>query len=305
MSKKHGSRSEKPDARGGKYFLLPHCLVKSEAWRTGSPRMIKAVFVLWGKHNGFNNGKIFLNLQDLAHGMDAQNHKGNSRALAEAEARGIIEETRRYGSGARLAREFRLTFMDTKNVPATHEYLSWRPGDLGTRRKPTIGNNGKKRVAETAVETSSFIAETAEGLKLSSAETAAETSSADAKPPKFPNRPFAETAAHIVSHPKGSESVPSDHEERAGGLLSRTTASAAGVASAAPSEEELRERSLAFLQQAGRGWQGKLAEQAGIPPGTFSKFLHNRGPLSARARIRLTCAFPKTEAAQRKKGRAA
>ncbi len=289
------SRAEKPDARGGSYFLLPHCLLKSEAWRTASPRAVKALLVLCQRHNGFNNGRIGMSLEELAIGMDSQNHKGNAKALAELHARGIAVLARNYPKSSRMAREYRLTFVPTEGSPATHEYVEWRSGDLGTRKKPTV---------ETAKETSSFIAETAAGRKLSTAETTAAKNLIDAKPPFFPSGSVADSTGHIVSHSRGSGSHPSHPRRKQGGPRTSTAADA-GVTSAAPSEEELRERTLALIQRLGRGSQGRLAESAGIPGGTLSKFLHNGGPLNAHARIRLACAFPKTENAHLRNERAA
>ena len=72
--------------------------------------------------------------------------------------------------------------------------------------------------------------------------------------------------------------------------------------SAAPAAEELRERALAFIAEAGRGSQGRLAATAKIPVGTFCKFVRNGGPLNEQARVRLACSFPKAETAERLSG---
>ena len=133
-----GDRSEKPDGRGGRYRMLPDCLLKSEAYRTTSFREKAALMVLMLRHTGFNNGSIALSADDLAYGLDCQNHAANRSAVAGLISRGIVEMMRDYPRGSRLAREYRLTFVPTQRAPATHEYLAWQTGDAGTRRKNAL-----------------------------------------------------------------------------------------------------------------------------------------------------------------------
>ncbi|HEX8443037.1 MAG TPA: hypothetical protein VF631_05255 [Allosphingosinicella sp.] len=278
-------KPQKADARGGTYFLLPSCLLKSEAWRTASNRAVKALFVVAGRHTGFNNGKIAVPATALAEGMDCQNHHANSAALAELCARGILEQTSKHARGVRLAREFRLTFIPTETAATTHDYLGWRVGDAGTR--------GKKRVATTAIETSVSVATTAIEAKLSIATTATDEKRNDAKQPVLVGSTVATTAMHIGNHLRDARSDRSGSGKNASGHFAKS----GEVISAAPDPDELRERTLALIGKLGRGTQGRLARQSGIPGGTLSRFIHRDGPLSESARIKLTCAFPRTEVA--------
>lgn len=291
MSKYKG---QKPDARGGSFLLLPHCLLKSPAWRTASYRARAALHVLCLKHNGFNNGSIALSSADLADGLDCQNFAANAAAMGELCARGIVELTKNYPRGVRMAREYRITFIPTANASATHDYLSWQPGDAGTR--------GKKRLATIANETHVSLAAIAKERKLSIAAIANENVSSDAKPPKFPKPSLAIVATHIGNHVGGSPDPDLNPSENGGGprSLAFGICPQPHVISSAPTAEELRERVLAHLGTFGRGAQSRLAEQADIPAGTFSKFIKSGGPLNVQARLRLTCSLPRAAAEERK-----
>lgn len=275
--------------------MLPDCLLKSDAYRTASFRAKAALNVLLSRHSGFNNGKITMSVEELAFGLACQNFAANAAAMAELQSRGIIELMKDYPRGVRLAREYRVTFIPVGTDPAIHEYVSWRVGDPGT---------GKKRVVAIANETGVSTATTATERKLSTAMTANEKIGNDGKPPFSPEASFAMTATHLYNH-VGS-AAPSDkvRGEKAGGPHNIANGRRYGAQpiSAAPPAEELRERVLSHLANCGWGAQGRLAQTAGIPPGTLSKFIKHDGPLSEQARVRLTCAFPKAENVERRAG---
>lgn len=289
------SKAERADLRGGAFIMLPDCLLKSDAYRTASFRAKAALNVLLARHTGFNNGKITMSVEELAFGLACQNFAANAAAMAELQSRGIIELMKDHPRGVRLAREYRVTFIPVGSNPATHDYVSWRVGDPGT---------GKKRVVAIANETRVSTAMTANERKLSTAMTATEKKGNDGKPPFLPEASFAMTATHIGNHVGSSAQSDKVRGEKADGPHNNTNGRRYGAPpiSAAPPAEELRERVLSHLASCGRGSQGRLAETAGIPPGTFSKFIKHGGPLSERARIRLTCAFPKAENVERRAG---
>lgn len=289
------SKPERPDARGGGFILLPDCLMKSDAYRTASFRARAALNVLLARHSGFNNGKITMSVEELAVGLDCQNFRANAAAMAELQSRGIVVLEKDYPRGVRLAREYRLTFIPVKDAPATHDYVSWKPGDAGTV---------KKRVVAIANETSVSTAAIANEMKLSTAVIANETNANDGKPPMFPEASVAIMAGHIGNHVGSSAPVTKGEGETAGGH--RRTANGARFGgqpvSAAPPAEELREKVLMHVERCGRGSQGRLAKAAGIPRGTLCKFVRNGGPLNEQARIRLACSFPRAETAERLAG---
>jgi hypothetical protein len=280
-----GGKSEKPDARGGNFLLLPLCLVASEAFRTASPRAIKALLVIWQHHNGFNNGRIGVGFRELAEGMDSQYHEGNIKAVGELIARGIVALSADRPKAERQAREYRLTFIPTKGAPATHDYLSWTTGDAGTRVKPRIvAGTRKNGLADTATETAQSVAITATGLKKSAADTATGKSENNGNPP-FPDfASAADTATHIVN-----QSVPLSRS------ANRLSGNSGGAISAAPDADEVRRRTVGLVKRLGRGTQGKLAKEARLSAASMSRFLNSNSDLDERARIRLTLALPKVE----------
>ena len=285
-------RGAKADCRGGGFDLLPRCLTSSEAWRTASPRTTKAIVAILRRHNGFNNGKIAMSLSDLAYELDSQNHHANSRALAEAHARGICLLARSYPKGSRLAREYQLTFIESADGPPTHEYLKWVPGDLGSRRKPTAPTpRSKTRTAEIAADRARSVKDFATERKVSAADTAMENLETDGQLPMFPELRPAVSAGHIISH-----SGQSKKKESSDGKIGSFWSSPFQNASSAPSTDALRARAGDLIGALGRGTQSRLATLAKIPIGTLSKFLKRDGPLSPKSRVLLSCALGRLEA---------
>jgi hypothetical protein len=267
--------TEKGDARGGGFFLLPHCLLKSEAFRTASPRAIKVLMALCSKHNGFNNGAIGIGFRELAEAVDSQNHKANSKALCQCIERGLVELQRSYPRGQRLANEYRLTFVRTQDGPATNDYLTWQQGDAGTCRKRLGGN---LRVGATATRSANPVAIISTVDAISRFDN---YNGAHPKPPFSGLSPVEIASTHIFNHPMESPPFPCD-----------STSSMHKPLSAAPDPEELRARITATLSNAGRASQGQLAAMAQIHPAALSRFLKHGKPLNDSARLRLTLVLP-------------
>jgi hypothetical protein len=269
-------KTQRGDARGGSFLLLPHCLLNSEAFRTASPRAIKVLLALCVKHDGYNNGRIGAGFRDLAEWLDCQNHAANSEAIGELVNRGIVAVECEHPKARRLSTEYRLTFMPTDNAAATNDYLHWKQGDAGTVRKRQVGNF---RVATTATETADPVATTATGEETSRCDY---RNGVDANPPFSATDPVVTTATHIGKPYEGLSASPPKSPLNTGGPLS-----------AAPDAEGLRGRVTAALEVAPRGSQGQLAALAAIRPAALSKFLNGNGTLNDAARIRLTMALPK------------
>jgi hypothetical protein len=282
VSKGEGKRKvERADSRGGGFFLLPHCLLTSEAFRTASPRAVKVLLALCAKHNGFNNSAIGLGFRELAEIMDSRNHAANSKALCQLMERGFVALARSYPKGQRLANEYRLTFLPAGPDAATNDYLSWKAGDAGTRRKAPGGNF---RASKTSTRSAVRVSKTSTGEEISRFEN---LNGHDAKPPISHSLPVSKTSTHIVQPYGRLSSSPLKSPETSG-----------GPNSAAPDADELRGRVLAVLQDARRGSQGQLAALASIRPAALSKFLSDYGSLNEQARIRLTLALPKIASLQ-------
>ena len=282
MSGRGGRKTEKADARGGGFFLLPHCLLNSDAFRTLAPRDVKLLLVLCAKHNGFNNGEIGLGFREMAELMDSRNNAANGRSLCRLMERGFVALETDHPRGKRLAREYRLTFVPTANGEATNDYLEWREGDAGTSRK---GNKGNFRVE--AIETRS-------APRVMDTETGEETSrfgnanGVNAKPPFLGSSRVEATETHIGNHLCGSDGSTDPS--------SKSLVPVNGPLTAAPDPEELRERVLDVLGCSQRGAQGQLAAIASIRPAALSKYLSG-GNLNDAARLRLTLALPKVATA--------
>jgi hypothetical protein len=273
-------KTEKADSRGGAFFLLPHCVLTSEAFRTAEPRAIKVLLALCSKHNGFNNGAIGLGFRELAEIIDSQNHKANSRALCQLIERGLVELARDYPRGQRLAREYRLTFVPTGATPATNDYLHWKQGDAGSRRQPP--GRGNIRVAIASTRTAVSVVTVTTGRETSRCD---DRNGVNGKPPILGPSSVVKAATHIGKPFEGLSKSASKYPLNNNGPIS-----------AAPNADELRRRVISVLDRAGRGSQGHLAALASVRPAALSKFLHNSGSLNEQARIRLTMALPKVAA---------
>lgn len=269
MGKRSGKRAlHRLDCRGGRFSGLPHVLLNAEAYLTCGYRARAVLMVLVKRFNGFNNGTIGLSGRELAQELNCQNFKANSQAIGELIARGFVRLTKTWPRGARKSNEYCLTFASYGRHgehPATHDYLHWREGDAGTR---------KKRLMKTTNETRSTSALHADDGKVSAAGTASHPSKNGANPSATTSVSSAVTPAHIEYH-----------TSRLSGQSNEASYTAA------PALAELRERGLQLIARNGWGSQSHLAALAEIPAGTMSKFLHKDGPLSKEASIRLVCAI--------------
>jgi hypothetical protein len=282
------SQSETGDRRGGGYFLLPLCLLESDAWRAASPMAIKLLLALCSRHNGHNNGKITLSQREAADAIGRRNYRAIGHGFGELHALGLAVVEADHPKLSRMAREYRLTFLPTKGgkVAATNEYVHWRPGDAGSRNFGVEGAATETRVSAEGVAAGRKVS--AEGVAADGGEMA-----------EFVDVSAATGSTHIINHTGQSPYPKKNGRQNASGA----SAIRAGAVSAAPPVEELRDRALRHLAAFGRGSQSRLAGQAAIVPGTFSRFLKG-GPLNEQARIRLACAFPRAEAGEQRTERA-
>lgn len=315
---KRKARSEKADVRGGMYFRLPHCLMDHPAFRTASFRAQTALGVLGRRHNGFNNGRITMSSQELAIGLNCQNHRANSAAMRELMTRGLVELMKDHPRGSRLAREYRLTFVSTMRAgqiqPATNEYLQWREGDAGTvqkRKRP------KSRVVMTTKEKGLSSVVIAEDAKQTDPIFSPANGSAEREPFVSVEPSIAVITTHIGNHvgtatadlaDAGGPDRPKRSEPTRPLGIAEDAWRLAGIRAAenpaAPAIEEVRSRTVRFLDGAPRGTQTQLSRETGIPGGTLSLFINHEGPLSPRHRIDLACALARL-GAQPEQGKAA
>lgn len=245
MAKGNGHRpAQKVDHRGD-FVQVPHQVMRSAAWLDLSTRARSALFVLLDSFTGFNNGKIGLTIDNLGAALGNQNHKANSRALAELIEHGFVECMTGANHVQSHAREYRLTFIesgDDRRERATNEWQSWGPkcGNIG----PEVSATRKRKLAEL----------TATRRKLS----VAAGSTPETEVRGFEGSFHVEdTSAHI-----GSQYRPLVDDVSDRGNSFRTS-------------PELR-AALNALVAAGRASASDIAKAISMPSGTMSKFRHGR-----------------------------
>lgn len=272
MGRRRDSKSlHKADPRGGGYTLLPHAVLDRLLVTVG-PRAVTAALAIVRRFNGFNNGRIALSTRDLAEAIGSANHKANIAALHELERTGFIAVTARYPKGQRKANEYRITFISygpNGEHPATNDYLANLETDLETKKSSASKTEPRNGVRASKMEPR----RKHRGSEMEAGAT--ETCG-------FPDPlPAVEMEAHIINHPKGL--VGSDPDTPSSAPKS------SGPISSGMDEQELRLFAMAFLSKAEPGSQSRLANDAGIPGGTLSKFLSGR-PLPDRHRMPLQLA---------------
>jgi hypothetical protein len=81
--------------------------------------------------NGYNNGEIGLSQRQMGERIGTSNYRRIGPAIAELMEHGLIDVTAEGKWKQRLARQYRLTFVNTGKPghykPATNEYRNWAP----------------------------------------------------------------------------------------------------------------------------------------------------------------------------------
>lgn len=119
--------------RGGGWTGLPHCVQDSNAFKSLSLYARVILLEIIRKFNGYNNGEIALSQRELGHRIQSTNYRKIGAATAELMEKGLIDVRTNGVWKARMAREFRLTFVSTgsfhRPVAATNDYLNWSEGN--------------------------------------------------------------------------------------------------------------------------------------------------------------------------------
>lgn len=263
--KKKGGSNQRADLGKEKGFIaLPYVVIDSEAYGNLSVRARAVLNVLIRRWNGFNNGKIALSIRDLNAKMGRDNPAANSAALRELEAFGFVRLARNYSPSSRMAREFRLTFVETgpagQRLPATNEYrdysktetyVGWQTKRNGKGNKPTPPK--KRTESRNAV---SNIKTTRKFLGSNFDAEKAET------PRNAAFHGVSNIEAHIRNHACG----------RVGGIYMELS--------------DLRDYARHYFKDAPRGSKTRVADEAGINGGTLTKFLLGSSlPVDQRGRL--------------------
>lgn len=116
------------DTRGGHWAGIPVCVIDSAAYKDCSVHAKAALVELVARMNGYNNGKIAVSQRQLTEALRCSPRK-IVRCIAELMEHGLIDVHAEGKWKERMAREYRITFVTTKNGSATNEYLRWKPAE--------------------------------------------------------------------------------------------------------------------------------------------------------------------------------
>jgi hypothetical protein len=258
---------------GGNYRQIPIGLLESDAWNGLSMRARCIALVLLRRFSGFNNGAIPASARDIGQAIGSHRYASNRAALGELISAGIVTIERIHPRGSRMATEYRLTFIesggDNHRQPATNE---WRAIKGGNKRK--------KSGDETSTRNGERVDAVSEDRKRR-----VDTPSTDrtGTSQKLEGAPVDALSALIVSHSPGLPSsgiIPFPSPQNGGGPNGN---------SCLMELEELRAFARGYLDRAEVGAQSKLAQTAGVPGGSLSKFLAGKG-LAVDHRLKLQLA---------------
>lgn len=124
---------------GNGFIMLPHYLVKCEAWRTMPPNGKAVLLHLWERHNGSNNGEIVYAVRDAqAIGIGKSNA---ALALAWCVERGFLQAKRDSAFNVKMkkARTWILTAEPVNGRPATKEFMRWSVPSQTRWSRPAFG----------------------------------------------------------------------------------------------------------------------------------------------------------------------
>lgn len=149
MSRKKIQADCRANNRGGRWAGIPICVIESPAYRDLSLWARAILTEIVARMNGYNNGSIAISLTEICTALGNSNRRKASLAIAELMQHGFIDVTTEGDRKERLAREYRLTFVNTvsngKFVAATEDYRTWTPQEQksgGNASSPMKGQTG-------------------------------------------------------------------------------------------------------------------------------------------------------------------
>ena len=134
MSKKKFQADCRANNHGGRWAGIPICVIESSAYRDLSLWARAILTEIVARMNGYNNGSIGISLSEICIALNNSNRGKAAQAIAELMQHGFIDATAEGDRKERLAREYRLTFVNTvlngKFVASTEEYRDWQRCEL-------------------------------------------------------------------------------------------------------------------------------------------------------------------------------
>lgn len=149
MASKKNQADCRANNRGGRWAGIPICVISSPSYR-GLSLWARAILTeIVARMNGYNNGSIAMSLTEICSALGNSNRRKASLAIAELMQHGFVDVTTEGDRKERLAREYRLTFVNTvsngKFVAATEDYRNWTPPKQksgGNASLPVKGQTG-------------------------------------------------------------------------------------------------------------------------------------------------------------------
>lgn len=126
MARRRVKADCRADTRGGRWAGIPVCVITSAAYRRCCVHSRAILVELVARMHGYNNGQIAVSHRELRDALRCSQRK-IVRGLAELMEHGLIDVTADGKWKERMAREYRLTFVSTKQAGATNEYRNWTP----------------------------------------------------------------------------------------------------------------------------------------------------------------------------------
>lgn len=107
--------------------------------------------------NGYNNGSIGLSQRQIADRLRTSNFRRIGRSVAGLMEKGLIDVSAEGQWKQRMARQYRLTFVNTgsngRYHQATNDYRNWRPGgESGAETASAIGADPAEAVSSTSTQ---------------------------------------------------------------------------------------------------------------------------------------------------------
>ncbi|WP_422343176.1 hypothetical protein [Parasphingorhabdus sp.] len=229
---------------GAKHARIYRSVANTDAWRNLSGNAVKVLIALVMLDDGERNGKIFLSARDAALATGLSKNTA-SRCLTELDDHGFIKAVARG-------------HFKVKGGPATVWRYTWQPAPGCKPANPTRdfekwAPNGNKTRYQNLT---SAVPNIAQGVETD--------------PNAVPNF---DTETSGNPHVSVKDTVP-----KTGTQLNYHTQGKAGTARQEETETSpLREILIELIKQSPIGTQSKLAEEAGIPKGTMSKFVNGAG----------------------------
>ena len=132
-ARKRRVRSHGRRERAEQYFSMGYPMAQSPAWRSLSGAAVKVWIELRTRFNGWNNGELFLSLDEAARLLEL-GKATVQRGFRELEAKGFIVKTRPGRWYGRMATLWRVTDKGTHGNPPTYDWKQWRPEPLSEKQ---------------------------------------------------------------------------------------------------------------------------------------------------------------------------